>query len=96
MMRAVIVALVIVFSAIAPATAAPVNSPVNKAEIDPIRTLQMETSLPVRQIKRVVAPIADFPSDHVHMMRLPPSGLVDFVTTHENKAHAFIRIFIGK
>jgi len=96
MMRAVLVALAIVISAVAPATAAPVNSPVNKTEIDPVRTLQMESSLPVRQIKRVVSPIADYPSDHVHVMRQPPTALVDFITTHENKAHAFIRIFIGK
>jgi hypothetical protein len=95
-MRAVItVALVLALLSATPASAATVSWS-TKPDFDAVKTLQTSTSLPVREMKRVVAPIADFPSDHVHLMRMPPSALVDFLTTRENKAHAFIRIYIGK
>jgi hypothetical protein len=95
-MRAVVtVALVLALLAAAPASAATISWNV-KPDFDPVKTLQTSSSLPVREIKRVVAPIADFPSDHVHLMPMPPGALIDFLTTRENKAHAFIRIYVGK
>jgi len=98
-MRAPIVALAaaLVLSATAPAAAVTVSTPVAKTDVDAVQTLKTESSLPVRQMRRVVSPtVADFPSDHAHVMRTPPSRLLDFITTHENKGRAFVRIVLGK
>jgi hypothetical protein len=96
-MRTAIVTLAFILSAAAPAAAVTVGAPAEKTDFDAVHSLQMESSLPVRQVRRVISPIAaDFPSDHVHIMRMPVNPLMDILTTRENKAHALLTIFLGK
>jgi len=96
-MRALIVAIAfaLVLSLAAPAAAVTVT-PTDKTEFDAVRTLQTQSTLPVRETRRIASPVDADPTDHVHLMRMPPNWLTDLITTRENKAHAIVRIVLGR